>query len=53
VATLSNYEKANLEGPVASGDPEFTFLTFGGFAYFECDGAFTVSFNAKHSSYSI
>eukprot|EP00026_Physarum_polycephalum_P010558 Phypoly_transcript_10724.p1 GENE.Phypoly_transcript_10724~~Phypoly_transcript_10724.p1 ORF type:complete len:337 (-),score=27.91 Phypoly_transcript_10724:235-1245(-) len=36
VATLSNYEKANLEGPVAAGDPEFTFLTFGGFAYFEC-----------------
>jgi hypothetical protein len=36
VATLTTQEKHNLEGPVSLGDPEFTFLTFGGFAYFDC-----------------
>jgi len=40
VATLTNHEKQNLEVPVSKGDPEFTFLTFGGFAYFECGVGF-------------
>jgi hypothetical protein len=41
MATLTTQEKENIEGPVSSGDPEFTFLTFGGFAYFECGVGYT------------
>jgi hypothetical protein len=35
VTTLSNADKLNLELAIGKGDPEITFLSFGGYAYFQ------------------